>query len=552
MQRRAGIRRWAPVVAAVMAVGLIATACGGGSSSSSQSGKTTDVTIKASGPPKAGGSIKFALEAESDGFNPSSNRWAISGYMVGNAVFDPLSAYDASGNWAPYLAKAFTPSADFKTWTVDLRAGVNFSDGTPVDATAVKLALDTVKANALTGAALANMGSITVVSASQLTISTVDAWASLPAVLTTQVGFIAAPAQLKAEGAAASRQPIGSGPFIQKEWIPDNRWTGTKNANYWRSDDKGNKLPYLDSVEFRPIVDPQNRVNALLSGDVQMIHTTDWTAINRLQSEAASGNIQFVADGTETEEQMLMFNTQKAPVDDVRVRQGLTLCTDPNAILVVQETPAARLADSQFTKESPWYSNSGFTTSDAAKGKALLDQVKAEKGPITVSLGTTPVPANTNTTALIKQQWEACGVTVNTTTSEQSKFVADAVTGNYTVNLWRQFAASDPDGDYVWWTGKNASGGLTLNIARLKDAQIDAALDKARASKDVAVRKQAYADLQKRQTELAPYIWISHTQWAIGAAKNIRNITNQTLPDGQAALPFQRGEIRLTQTWLDN
>ena len=115
MQRRAGIRRWAPVVAAVMAVGLIATACGGGSSSSSQSGKTSDVTIKASGPPKAGGSIKFALEAESDGFNPSSNRWAISGYMIGNAVFDPLSAYDANGNWAPYLAKAFTPSADFKT-----------------------------------------------------------------------------------------------------------------------------------------------------------------------------------------------------------------------------------------------------------------------------------------------------------------------------------------------------------------------------------------------------------------------------------------------------
>jgi len=535
-----------------MAFGLIATACGGSSSSSSDSGKTSDVTIKASGPPKAGGSVKFALEAETDGFNPSSNRWAISGYMVGNAVFDPLSAYDANGNWAPYLAKAFTPSADFKTWTVDLRAGVNFSDGTPVDATAVKLALDTVKANALTGAALANMGSIAVVSASQLTISTVDAWASLPAVLTTQVGFIAAPAQLKAEGAAASRQPIGSGPFIQKEWIPDNRWTGTKNANYWRSDDKGNKLPYLDSVEFRPIVDPQNRVNALLSGDVQMIHTTDWPAINRLQAEAASGNVQFVADGTETEEQFLMFNTQKAPVDDVRVRQGLTLCTDPNAVLVVQETAAARLADSQFTKDSPWYSDSGFTTNDAAKGKALLDQVKAEKGPITVSLGTTPVPANTNTTALIKQQWEACGVTVNTTTSEQSKFVSDAVTGNYTVNLWRQFAASDPDGDYVWWTGKNAVGPLTLNIARLKDAQVDAALDKARASNDPAVRKQAYADLQKRQTELAPYIWISHSQWAIGAAKNIRNITNQTLPDGQAALPFQRGEVRLTQTWIDN
>jgi peptide/nickel transport system substrate-binding protein len=211
-----------------------------------------------------------------------------------------------------------------------------------------------------------------------------------------------------------------------------------------------------------------------------------------------------------------------------------------------------RAANSQFTKNSPWYSDSGFTTNDVAKGKALIDQVKAEKGPITISLGTTPVPANTNTTALIKQQWEACGVTVNTTTSEQSKFVSDAVTGNYTVNLWRQFAASDPDGDFVWWTGKNATGPLTLNIARLNDPQINAALDKARASNDPAVRKQAYADLQKRQTELAPYIWLAHTQWAIGASKSIRNITNQTLPDGQAALPFQRGEVRLTQTWIEN
>lgn len=551
--RRTGRRRWAPVVAVMMALGLLAAACGGSSDSGGGNGggSTPDVTIKASGNPKSGGTIKFAVEAESDGFNPTSNRWAISGYMVGNAVFDPLTAYDATGKAQPYLAKSFTPSADFKSWTVDLRTGVNFSDGTPVDAAAVKLSLETVKANALTGAALANIASVTVVSPTQLTITTTDPWASMPAILTTQVGFIAAPAQLRAEGAAASRQPIGSGPFTQKEWVPDNRWVGSKNANYWRTDAAGNKLPYLDSVEFRPIVDPQNRVNALLSGDVQMIHTTDWPAINRLQTEAKSGKIQFVADPTETEESFIMFNTSKAPADDVRVREGLALCTDPDAILVINETPADRIATSQFTKDSPWYSDSGFKSNDPTAGKALLDQVKAEKGPITISLGTTPVPANTNTTALIKQQWEQCGVTVNTTTSEQSKFVADAVTGNYQANLWRQFAASDPDGDYVWWTGKNAVGPLTLNIARLQDAQIDAALNKARASGDQAVRSQAYADLVKRQSQLVPYIWLAHTQWALGAANNVRNIVNQTLPDGQPALPFQRGEVRLTQTWVE-
>jgi len=534
-----------------MAFGLIASACGGSSSDSNNSGKTTDVTIKASGDPKSGGSLAFGIEAETDGFNPTSNRWAISGYMIGNAVFDPLSAYDATGKVQPYLAKTFTPSADFKTWTVELRPGVNFSDGTPVNAAAVAESLNTVRKDVLTGAALANMASVTATSDLVVTITTTDAWASMPAVLTTQIGFIVAPAQLNAAAPAKTRNPIGSGPFIQKEWVPDKNWTGTKNANYWRQDAKGNKLPYLDSVEFRPIVDPQNRVNALVSGEVQMIHTTDWPAINSLQTAAASGKIQFVADATETEESYVMFNTQKAPLDDVRVREGLKLCTDPNAVLIISETPADRIADSQFTKDSPWYSDSGWKTNDPAAGKELLAKVIAEKGPITFNLGTTPIPANTNTTALLKQQWEACGVTVNAISTEQSKFISDAVTGNYQANLWRQFAASDPDGDYVWWIGKNAVGPLTLNIARLNDAQVDAALNKARASNDPAVRKQAYADLQKRQTELVPYIWLSHTQWAIGAANSVRNLVNQTLPDGSPALPFQRGEVRLTQTWID-
>jgi len=139
-------------------------------------------------------------------------------------------------------------------------------------------------------------------------------------------------------------------------------------------------------------------------------------------------------------------------------------------------------------------------------------------------------------------------------TTEQSKFIIDTATGQYTANIWRQFAASDPDGDYHWWAGRNATGVLTVNFARLNDPQINEALDKARATPDEAVRKEAYATLQKRQTELVPYIWFSHTQWVIGAAKNIRNITNVSLPDGQPSAPMLAGfdgAVRLTQTWIE-
>jgi len=547
------IRRMVSVVAAVAAVALFASSCSssGPSSGGNSATGTSDITVKATGAPTPGGSVKFAVEGESDGFNPTTNRWAVSGHMVGSAVFDPLSAYDENGKAQPYLAKSFTPSADFKSWTIELRPNVNFSDGTPVDGAAVAKSLNAMKKDALVGIALANIASVVASGPLSVTVTTIDPDASLPAALTTQVGYVVSPAQLDAAPPANTRSPIGSGPFIQKEWVPDNHWAGTKNPNYWRSDAKGNKLPYLDSLEFRPITDPQNRVNALLAGDVNMIHTTDFPAMAKLRSEAQSGAVQVVFDQTETEESFVIFNTSKAPMDDVRVREGLKLCTDPAAIRLINDTPEDRAADSQFTKDSPWYFDSGFKTNDPAAGKALIAKVIAEKGPISLSLTTTPVPANVNTTSLIKQEWEACGVSVTTTTTEQSKFILDLATGNYQADLSRQFSGTDPAVDYVWWTGKNASGPLALNFARLNDPELNAALDKGRASPDVAIRKDAYATVQKRQTALVPYIWLAHSQWALGAAKNIRNFTSMTLPDGAKAQPFQGGTVKLTETWIE-
>jgi ABC-type transport system substrate-binding protein len=547
------LRRVLSLAAVAVGLSLFAVSCGNsGSGTGANSGTaSSDVTVKAKGVPTEGGAVKFAVEGESDGFNPTTNRWAISGHMVGSAVFDPLSAYDENGIAQPYLAKAFTPSADFKSWTIELRPNVNFSDGTPVDGAAVAKSLNAMRKDPLVGIALSNVVSVTAAGPLSVTVAMIDPDASLAAELTTQVGYVVAPAQLDAPPPANTRSPIGSGPFIQKEWVPDNHWSGVKNPNYWRTDATGNKFPYLDTLEFRPITDPQNRVNALLAGDVNMIHTTDFPAMAKLSSEARSGAIQVVFDQTQTEESFIMFNTAKAPVDDVRVREGLKLCTDPAAIRIVSETPDDRAADSQYTKDSPWYVDTGFKTNDPAAGKALIEQVESEKGPISLSLTTTPVPVNVNVTALIKQQWESCGVSVTTTTTEQSKFILDMATGNYQADLTRQFSGTDPAVDYVWWTGKNATGPLALNFARLNDPELNAALDKGRASPDVSVRKEAYATVQKRQTALVPYVWLAHTQWALGAAKDIRNFTSMTLPDGAKAQPFQGGNVKLTETWIE-
>ena len=549
-------RRMVPTLAVLAALAVGASACGSSSSGSSEKAvSTTDVTIASSGSPRSGGSVTFGLEAETDGFNPTSNRWAASGYMIGSAVFDPLSAVDADGKIQPYLAQSYTPSADFRTWRIVMRPGITFTNGEALDGAAVAKDLNAVRADALTGAAVANLTSVTVDPADPMTVVVVaaDPWASFPATMAGQIGFIAAPGQLDAGKPASSTQPIGTGPFMQKEWIPDKQWNGTRNPNYWRTDADGGKLPYLDSVEFRPVVDPSTRVSALLSGDLTMMVTSDWTSINRLRSESGAGRAQIAYDRGESEEALLLLNTEKAPLNDVRVRRALALCIDVGPILAASETPSEYVADSQFPKGSTYYTDTKFPRNDVPAGTALIDQVKAETGGnVTVTLTTNPVPTYLAITSLLAEQWGRCGVTVEQQSVEQSKFVLDAVTGKLQVALWRQFGGDDPDGNYVWWTGRNASGPLALNAARLKDPQIDAALDRARANPDVAVRKDAYAELQRRQTELVPYIWLSHTQWAIGANTKVRNIGNVSLPGGGVARPFAGGVFRLTEVWLDN
>ena len=557
---RIGSRSTARVAAvgAAIVTALLLAACGGSSGGGNQetvAEQTSNITIAPTGSPTAGGKVKYAVEGESDGFNPSINRWAISGLMVANAVFDPLAAYDADGVPQPYLAEAFAPSADFLTWTITMRPNVQFHNGEALTGAAVKQSIDAIRASALAGAAAANIKETSLDPAKplDLIVTMNEPWAAFPASLTQQVGMVTAPAQLNAAAPDNTRMPIGTGPFVFKSWVPDKGWVGTKNPNYWRTDSSGTKLPYLEEVEFIPVPDSQNRGNGLITGDVQMAHTTNWPSIAAIKVEAEAGKLQFVSDQGENEESFVVFNTEKAPFNDVRVRKAAALCTDRAGYLSTNEIPAEYAATSQFREGSKWFNaNNGFPTFDAAAGTALVAEYEAENGPLRFSLGTTTDPANQLSTQTLAAMWQACGMDIDLKSTEQSSFVLGMVTGDYNANLSRQFGEADPDGDYVWWNGGSAPAmpSIALNMARLKDAQVQAALDKGRASSDFATRKQAYDDLQVRQSELVPYVWLNHSQWAIGAANNVRNIGNQTLPSGEPSAPFQRGVHRLTETWL--
>jgi peptide/nickel transport system substrate-binding protein len=547
----------------VCALALFAAACGSKSDSSggttATTGAQTNITLAATGAPQSGGAFVMGLEAESDGFNPTVNRWAISGTEVGLAVFDPLVAYDANNTAQPYLAQSLTPNADYTVWTITVRPNIKFHDGTPLNGASITTMFNAHLKSPLTRPALAPIASVKTTGdlTSEITMST--PWVTFPNSLTSQLGMVPAASMFNPDGSgtdAGQRAPVGTGPFVFSSWEPDKSFTATKNPTYWRTG-----LPYLNSIEFRPIPDSGTRTSALRSGDINMMHTSDFQQVVKLRQSAKDGQLQIVEDNGEGEEDFLIVNTADPQVSDVRVRKAMAQALDRKAINAAINAGIAEDATGVFKPTSKWYVETDYPQYDPAAAKAAIQAYTAETGKVpTFTIGTTNNPLNQQQAQLIQQMFNDAGMKTEVKITEQAAFIADAVQGNYQVNIWRQFGAVDPDGDALWWYSTNggdgnAKGGLTLNIARNRDPKIDAALDQGRQSTDEATRKQAYADLQRLMATDLPYIWMNHALWAVAAGNSVRGITNGPLPDGQPSLPIGGagdfgGVVRFTQTWL--
>ncbi|MEY4176114.1 MAG: hypothetical protein RI900_3279, partial [Actinomycetota bacterium] len=96
-----------------------------------------DTTTGGEATPLSGGTLRIGVEADVAGLNPAGNVMPAVGMWMGEAVFDTLAKVGADGSAVPYLAESITPDDTLTNWTMKLRSGVTFHDGTPVDAESV-------------------------------------------------------------------------------------------------------------------------------------------------------------------------------------------------------------------------------------------------------------------------------------------------------------------------------------------------------------------------------------------------------------------------------
>lgn len=521
----------------------------------SKTGHRSEPAKRAAAPasrPRRGGTLRVGTINEINSFNPFSGDLNAPGILYARAVFDPLTAVAEDGSVRPYLAESVTPNHDYTVWTVTVRPGISFHDGTPLDATSLKFYFDSMLTTGRLKVTMSILESAAITGPRSVAVTMKEPWVAFPAYLcgevgTSQIGYVPAPAMIKNPNGGS--HPIGTGPFVFTQWIVNDHFIAKKNPHYWRPG-----LPYLDGIEFIPIVSGSSRAASLLSGSVDLIQAADPETI--LEVRSSSGyrvitNEHHVVG--EPDQNFVMLNTGVAPLDDVDIRRALAYALDVPRIISLTTKGLEVPSTGPFAPGTPYYAPTGYPTYDPKKAKALVAAYKAKKGTPSITLSGSSTAFYEGQNELIQAMWEAAGFKVSLAPAvSDSTGISNTLVGKYQAELWQQFGVPDPDLNYIFWTGTVVTpvGSFSTNFARLKDPVVDAALKTGRTNPDPKARIAAYQSIARQFAVQVPYLWLSRVLWAMAYRDTVHGVTTSNLPDGETADWFNQGDFWFTQTWL--
>lgn len=237
-------------------------------------------------------------------------------------VYDGLTQLDPDGNVVPGLAESWEYSADGTAITFELR-DADFSDGTPVDAEAIKRNLERGRdqADSTLAGQLAVVTSVDVVDDDTVTVHLDQADYQVPYLFAGKTGFIVNPASFD-DPTSLATQPEGSGPFVLDEYVPNARAALHKNTDYWNA-----AHIFIDDFDIVPVTDPATVVAGVQTGqwDVAIIPPSQAQA-----SESAGLVVDRIRALTV---RTLDVNNTVAPFDDPRVLQAISHATDRQALV---------------------------------------------------------------------------------------------------------------------------------------------------------------------------------------------------------------------------
>ncbi|AGA70119.1 ABC-type dipeptide transport system, periplasmic component [Desulfitobacterium dichloroeliminans LMG P-21439] len=456
---------------------MVLSGCGSQSSSADkQNTPDTNQASQSPGTPQQGGSLTVAYVADVTNFDPIKGTTGNDHALLW-PIYDTLVKFTTDMKPEPGLAESWE-FTDSKTIVLHLREGVKFSDGTPFNAEAVKFNLDRVNSKDSQISDLKNIQSVEVVDDKTVKLLLSQPDSSIILALSDRGGMMVSPTAINTLGADYSQHPVGAGPFIVSNHIPNGEIGYEANKDYWQ---KG--LPYLDKLIVKVIPDANSQINALKTSQVDFLANVQPQMVATLKADP---NIVLKPTNT-LALNMLYLRTDASPFNNKAARLAVLYGINRQQLIEAINFGQGTVAVQPFPKDYWAHDDSIDVPYDPEKSKQLLKDAGLSN--VSFTLTTYPIEWWTRLANGIKGQLEEVGITVNIETLEPNaavkSFLGDKETNALTGN-WS--GRPDPQMTINSLYGKDSY----YNPGRATTEELEALIKEAAATTDQNQRAELY------------------------------------------------------------
>ena len=529
------------------------TACGGGSGSAGSGSSAAPAGTAAAGETQApvaeGESVSqetdivAAVNVDFTTMDPMDTSDTLSG-GIQRMISDSLFGFDDDMGIVPMLATGYEANDEATEFTITLREGITFTDGTPwnADAALANFAKwDDESLGLKRTTFLCNvLDTFEKVDDYTIKVTLTEPFGAFISNLAHPACVIMCPRTIEAGVEECARNPVGTGQYKFVEWIEGDHLTLELNKDWWGYDADicgGTALADADAgfktITFKPVPESATRVAMIQSGDAQIIWPIPTESVSVLESDPNVVSCQ--GDGIVV--RYFMMNTQKEPFNDVRVRQAIDYAINKEAYIQVVKNGLAIPATSIIGPAVQYYKGNEPRPYDPEKAKQLLAEAGYPDG-FTTSVMYANTTANQKQVEFLKQQLEQVGINlelnglesavVNQKIQDVDVPGAEAEVECYVIG-W-----SPSTGDADWGirplVAIESEPPMSYNICYFENQELEGYIKTGLESADDATRKEAYEKAQDLLWEETPMVFlcVDSNTWATGA--KVQNV--KIYPEG--------------------
>jgi len=481
-----------------------------------------------------GGKLVFARYADSLLLDPVYNDANVDIWVLTNLYDTLFLPTDDGKDVQPGLATAWQAADDGLTYTITLRQGVKFADGTPLTADDVKWSLDRAAnpKNGIWNFLLASVDTVAVTAPDTITIKLkqpdpvlIKALATFNTAILPQKAYEASPGATDEEKAKAfAEHPLGTGPFKFVSWERNVSMKLTRNENYWRKDAEGKQLPYLDAIEFVTIPDDATRILKLQAGEVDGSEFIPYARVAELKADPnldmqlwPSTKVNFLTLNVRP----TLKDGSKNPMADARVRQAMNYAIDKDALIKLVTFDVAKPMISFMSSSTPYVSGNGPAFPyDQAKAKALLADAGYADGLDITSLALAGSADDTAILSTVQQMWSQVGIRLKIEQVDNATRTARYRGGDFQmrVSLWTDDIA-DPNEIVSYFADfKNIESMHT----GWQDKKVSDLFDASLKEMDAGKRAAQYKEIQDIYMAAPPIIPLYESPYPVAFRKAVK------------------------------